>query len=305
MRPFDPNRLERTIHFHRIFVGGDARGLTPFDPAPALAALQRILATDDRYLEQGERVTLAIPDHDLPPQRLRLLNIRRTNLPHVEAAGVLTPLGLDPAAGLAEQIHLVFFPDNVVGSEFNFYGPRATRLGELLRARNIERQVELRSLVRDDVIGRLDDMEELTMATIRIDRAAIGAVRRIDPSLSEAFERTAEFSEQGEIGLSLRRIPHTRTRLSDRVRGAFRNLARDDEVRHIARALQVEGRNPVTRELELLDLLESELVTTRRILRTDPRSRVLDSEDAYAQINSAYDELLPEIRRAGTILDNP
>jgi hypothetical protein len=305
LRPFDPNRLERTIHFHRIFVGADAHGGTPFDAAPSFASLAALLASDDRYLEQGERVTLAMPDHDLPPQRLRLLNIRRTNLPHVEAAGVLTPLGLPPAAGLAEQIHLVFFPDNVVGSEFNFYGPRATRLGDVLRARNIQRDVELRSLVRDDVIGRLDDMEELTMATIRLDRAAIGAVRRIDQSLSQALDRTAEFSDEGEIGISLRRVPHTRTRLSDRVRQAFRALGRDDEIRHVARALQVEGRNPATGELELLDLLESELVTTRRILRADPRSRVLDSDDAYAQINSAYDELIPEIRRAGTVLGNP
>jgi hypothetical protein len=148
-------------------------------------------------------------------------------------------------------------------------------------------------------------MEDLTVATIRIDRSAIGAVRRVDTTLARALDSTAEFSELGEIGLLLRRTPHSRQTLTDRVKTTIRGLASSDEFRHQARTLQVEGRNPTTGNLELLDLLESELVTTRRILRADERSRALSSEDAYVQIESAYNELLPEIRRAGTILGNP
>jgi hypothetical protein len=65
------------------------------------------------------------------------VNVRSTNLRHVEAAGLCSPLGLDPAAGLAEQIHLVSFSDNVIGAEFNSYGPRVTRLVDVVPAHTL------------------------------------------------------------------------------------------------------------------------------------------------------------------------
>lgn len=296
--PIDPTRLKRTIRFHRIHVGPDRRPRTPYDPMPLLAGLRALLPTGDRYLEQGERVTLCLPDFDGPPARLRIVNIRRRDLPQIEAAGVLRPLGIDPAAGVADQIHVVFFPDNVVGSEFNFYGPRVSRLADVVRGKGIGPEIELRDLVREDVIARLDAMTEVTAATLTVDRSAIDLTRQADATLAGALDQTAEFAGRGVLELTIRRRPHSRETLTDRVRNVWRTLARSQPDHEGVRSLRIEGRNQITGELETLDLLGQALVTSRRILRTRPGSRVLDSADAYAEIASAYDELSDEIRRA-------
>jgi hypothetical protein len=296
--PIDPTRLQRTIRFHRIHVGPDQSARTPYDPVPLLASLRALLATDDRYLEQGERVTFCLPDHEGPPARLRVVNVRRRDLPQVEASGVLSPLGLGQTAGLADQIHVVFFPHNVVGSEFNFYGPRVTRLADVVRAKRLSPEIELRDLVRSDVIARLDAMSDVTAATLTLDRSAIEVTRQTDASLARALDQTAEFAERGVLEITIRRPPHSHQTLSDHVRNVWRALARRPEVQEAVRSLRIEGRNQATGDLETLDLLGQALVTTRRILRTQPGSRVLDSADAYAAIESGYEELSDEIRRA-------
>lgn len=301
MARFDHSRLERRIHFHRIHVDGDETGAIPYDAEPTLTALQQLLGRSEQYLEQGERITLCLPDSARPLTRMRLLNVRRTDLPQIENGGLLSPLELAPTAGLAEQIHVVFFPDNIVGSEFNFYGPRISRLAEFLLRRDIKPRIALRALLRDDVIEALDNFSELTAARIRVRRNDIQLVSRADRTLRVALDRVAEFSDDMEIELVIRRPAYSRIGLTERLRGAFRRLARDDQFREVARGLSVEGRNPATHDIEELNLLEADLVATRRILRANDRSRVLDSLDAYDQIGSAHEELRDAIQRSGSV----
>lgn len=296
----DPTRLERRIRFYRITVRARDRD-RPFNPVDVLDQLERLLVGDDRYLEHGERVTLCLPDRREPLPRMRIVDIRRRDLPQYELGGNLGPLPIDPDAGLADQIHLTFFPDGVVGSEFNFRGPRVSRLAEVVNGRRIGPRIDIRALFRDDAVRQVDEMQELRMARLRMRRGSGPLLRRVDEALADAFESTREFSADADVELVVRRQPRTRESLPDRVRRAFGVIATSDDGRHAARAIQLEGRNPASGEFEIVDLLEQDLVTTRRILRTDPGSRVLDSGDTYAAIESAYEELLTEIQRAGTL----
>lgn len=54
-------------------------------------------------------------------------------MPLVEEAGGLNGLNLTTNQGLYEPIHLQVFANNIIGVEFNFYGPRPSRLGSYLR----------------------------------------------------------------------------------------------------------------------------------------------------------------------------
>ena len=54
---------------------------------------------------------------------------RRNALPLIEDKGNFTELIIPPTAGVAEITHFVHFvEDNLMGIEFNFYGPRFSRL---------------------------------------------------------------------------------------------------------------------------------------------------------------------------------
>ena len=46
-------------------------------------------------------------------------------------------LRIDPASGLSEVCHVVWFPGNYIGAEFNFYGPRISSLHSYLSSKSL------------------------------------------------------------------------------------------------------------------------------------------------------------------------
>lgn len=297
----DTMHLVRKIKFYRLVVLDEASAPKPYPVLDVLADLRALLGTDDRYLVQGERVTFCVPEPSPHPPRLRLLNVRRNNLPQIESAGILSPLLLDPESGLAEPIHLVFFDSGVVGSEFNFYGARPGRFAEFVRNKSVGPRIAIQPLYREDAVRRLDEMQDLRMAQLKVKRGAAALVRRADATLADALDQTERWAAGVDVDLVLRRPARSGQSLPERIRTAFRALAGSDELRSQVTKMRLEGRNPHTGEFEVLDLLEQELVTTRRILRSDERIRALDSNATYEAIQSAYAELEDEILHAGVL----
>lgn len=56
--------------------------------------------------------------------RLRLGTLRRGDWPQIENAGELRELTAEAGESVVESVHVSFFDRHIVGSEFNFYGPR-------------------------------------------------------------------------------------------------------------------------------------------------------------------------------------
>ena len=88
--------------------------------------------------------------------RLRMGLIRRSGLPRVEDAGRVLPLAIASTQGLVEQTHLVFFDKGIVGGEFNFYGPRPSRLADYL-----EQKVPHFPRISLDILLNRDSTEQL------------------------------------------------------------------------------------------------------------------------------------------------
>ena len=123
--------LERNIHFFRADAGLNAAGRpVALDVEPVLDLVAKVACQDgERYQPQGDdNVLSSWVDSTANRPRLRLATVRRAGLPLVEAAGALSSLQLAADQGLYEAIHAIFFPNNVVGVEFNFYGPRPSRI---------------------------------------------------------------------------------------------------------------------------------------------------------------------------------
>src|SRR5207237_6553911 len=105
-----------------------------FDIEAAARDIGRLRFTPGaRYMERPDGHLMAVWTMSIPGQtRLCIGLIRRSGLPRVEQAGEVSPLTITPDQGLVEQTHLVFFARGVVGAEFNFYGPRPSRLADYL-----------------------------------------------------------------------------------------------------------------------------------------------------------------------------
>jgi hypothetical protein len=129
---------KRSIHFFRIDGGADDGGIPiAIDLRPALQKVNGLSFRDEaaggRYVASGDADQCAWVDEIGEICKIRFANVRRNALPQAEADGELTDLPLADHAGICEVSHLAIFPDGIVGIEFNFYGPRPSRLAPYLR----------------------------------------------------------------------------------------------------------------------------------------------------------------------------
>ena len=301
------NTAERRVHFYRLNAGTSAAG-QPIVPNVTrwLHAIDALPFSDNgRYFEiEPGLMTCCWIDRDRANQRMRVGTIRRSGLPQLERAGQLTALPISPSSGLAEQIHVVFFPNNIVGSEFNFYGPRMSRLAEYLAVRvNVNNpRASFDPLIRQDVLQQLARLQDVRVLQMRIKGSYVNTLRQLDQDLGSAFEAAQRATEADEVELMLRMTPYSRQALSQRMMGFVRRLARRPDSRTEMSQFKVRGFNSESGEVEVVDALNDQLIAKKQIIREGRRSRALDTNAAYAAIEEAYQEMREELEAAAAIV---
>ena len=136
-----PQPVKRKIYFYRANVGMDQGGRPlPFNVTPVLQHIGRLpFAPAGRYLDEGDIRLCCWIDQQNPQPRFRLGQIRQSGLPQMEQYGQLTDLAIPANSGSAEAIHIVVFPNNIVGTEFNLplmhMAPVARVCHQMLRLR--------------------------------------------------------------------------------------------------------------------------------------------------------------------------
>jgi hypothetical protein len=298
--------VERKIYFYRADAGLDDAGRPlRFDPRPVLAHIQRLpWSTRGKYWIAGDgKITTCWVDQIEPLTRLRLGNIRRNDLPQLEQGGALGPLDLSEESGLAEATHVVFFGDSIVGSEFNFYGPRVSRLASYFaeKAQRVCPPVFFEPLLRQDVAEQLERLRDIRLMHLAIHRSYATTVARANRSLASAFNAAAEAGDAEEIDILLRPARYSRGWLSHELLRSVRQLARERGLREGARAFEVKGYDRATDSVEAVDILNDKLIVTKTIIRLDRRTRALDSADAYRAIEEAYAELRDHLLAAAGV----
>ena len=297
---------ERRIYFYRMDAGLDDEG-RPLPP-PAMDDLLTELdalphsVNGGRYLPREDGVLTAWVDSARSPYKLRFGHSRRSALPQMERDGRLSPLPIAAHAGLAESVHAIFFPDGIVGSDFNFYGPRLTMFGRYLAAvlPDAER-FELHPLMRRDAVQALDALGQATFVQLRVHPHFVETTRQADESIHAALEAQQNLGDPKWVEIAWRR----RGRLQDtvdRLLTSLRRLARRDDLRDGALKFIVSGVHAETGRIATVDLLRDQLISTKRILRQSERNRALRAESAYMAIDEAHEELRPHLRRASAVM---
>jgi len=295
----DPNITVRRIYFYRVDVGrNDQTGdRNPFDESSLEAIARLDFADGTAYLEEGEVVTCGWLDRDRPHARLRVADIRRQNLPQRELDGALGPLMIGDRAGLAEQIHVAFFDHNIVGSEFNFYGPRMGRVARYLRDKVGPTEISFEFLIRGDVISQLNQLKDIRLFQLRISPSNVNEIGRLDDSVADMFRSALALGETGRVEVILRPAPYSREPLSGRIREALFALAGKRETLDAADVFKTAGLSEDGR-IRHIDLLKDELVVEREVRRLNDGSRALDADSVYRAIDSAYEDLRAELEDA-------
>lgn len=302
-----PPTVERKIQFYRADVGVDGSGRPlPFDPAPAFVAIDRLPFSDGprgRYLVDDDgNAVCGWPGGTT----IRFCQIRRTGLPQLERAGRVSDLNIAADAGLLEPVHVVFFPSNIVGADFNFYGPRLSRLGYYLWNKSVNTfpLATFHPLLRHDVAEQLDHLTELRLFDFRVKASYVEIIRRADRSLADAFAANARILDgrAEDLEVVLRPAKDARYEALRRLTGTIKSLLRGRDLRENAERFQVRGKSEETGKVELIDLLRDHLIAHKRVLRLDQRSRAIDPNSAFEAIRTAHAELADDLRRAASIV---
>lgn len=295
-RPADPPTVARNIHFFRADTGtGDDGRPVRLDIDAVLAAVDSLpFAPVDhggRYLPQADGEDLcAWVDAGASPQRLRLARLRRNALPQAEMAGRLSDVALASGAALYEAVHLLFLPDNVIAAEFNFYGPRPTRLPGYLEALfgDLPTPFVMEQLLRQDAAEQLDGQSGLRLLDLRVRPSYAATVGQADPSLGAALEAAAAVGEADLVGVVLQAEPRTRSaRLAQGLLSGLRRLARRPDLRDNATRFEVTGIGP-DGLVEKINVLSDALVSVQQVARVGRTSRAVDRESAYGAVEAAY-----------------
>jgi hypothetical protein len=306
-RAKDPPTLERKIYFFRSSVGKDAAGINiPFEAKQSLTALQKLPFTDDkgRYLADTEGNALcAWVDNVGVNPRMRFAQIRRVGLPQIEAAGNLSDLNLAASEGLVEPIHIIFFPNGLVGIEFNFYGPRPSRLGYyLMRTAGLNAIPTFDPLLRSDVAAQLERLSDLRLFDLKINASYASTLKQADADLGAAFDAAKKLGAPEEVEIVLRARKQRGGALLGRLRTATQNLLARGDLRTEASHFVVRGQMKDSGRVEPLDLLRDQLIAHKRIIRISERGRALESGAAYSAITEAHSELSDELNAAAALV---
>ncbi|HEY6731545.1 MAG TPA: hypothetical protein VI039_11020 [Solirubrobacterales bacterium] len=299
------NTLERNIHFYRSFCGTNEAGKPLlYKQGPALATINKLPFTDHaaaggRYFRDEENVYCCWVDS---PNHLRFAVIRRDAFPQVEEEGLVSALNVPATAGLVEQIHVRFFPRNVVGFDFNFYGPRLPRLGRYLNRVGGEESpnVAFWPLLRHDAAKELEGNKDLRVFSFRAKRSMIDTVAKADKSLADALKATANIGEADEVQIILRPKAFSRDSIGHKFIQIARKMSKRSDLRQIASEFKVQVTEPGKASVAI-DLLGDHFIADARILKQTKNGRALDSEDAFAKIEEAHAERQQELERAAAL----
>ncbi|GAB2469279.1 hypothetical protein [Jatrophihabitans fulvus] len=274
----------------------------PFDPEPLVSALDALpfepSTRGGRKMRTGSGEALcAWVEAPLLSSKashvLAFSRLRSDAVPLAELSGRRTPVSIPSDGTLCETSHVAFYPGNVLGVEFNFFGPRVTRLGDYLRGvlRLGDTPFEAEQILRSDVADQLDADRGLRVLDLSIRPSYAETVRQADDSLAAAFAAMAAAGQPAQVGVVLKAEPRKRSAtLGEGLLTTARAIARLPGLRQNAERYKVKSINSQGRVHEL-DMLQDAFVRSEQVTVLDSRSRAVDRSSALGAIEKAFTEL--------------
>jgi hypothetical protein len=304
--------VDRNIYFFRADVGSSGAGLPlVLSPIPLMERIGMLAFPDGRFLAMpGDKSSHLCCWPETGGGRYPaavFATVRRNGLPEVsDELGQLTPLPISLESGLAEKVHVVFFPSNIVGIDFNVYGPRPHAIGHYLTTKGsdlLPNGLALWALLRADAAAKLNSFSELTFLSLRIKPSLVETIKKSNRSLGSAFEAIRAFSDSPDLELICRTDRRKKETLCKSLLNWTKKAVHNSEIMSEALSFDIAGISPTFPKADSLDLLSDKLVVRKAMMKHDPRSRSVDPISAFNAIEEAYVELKIEIEAATAVLE--
>lgn len=223
---------------------------------------------------------------------------RRSSLPELETGGVLEPLKIPKNSGLAEITHFIYFPQkNILGVEFNFFGPRANSLITYLleKSRNTNKPfeyIELNPILNQDLDNLLQDVGEINLLQMEVARNELSIIEELDRDLHSAFESASRVSDAESVEVVLRKKRYSRQGFQlPFSKSGIKELLSIGDNRQKINKMRVNAESHIEKSNKDFDLLEDKMITSKKVATIGQRSRSVDSESMFSKIEEAYNDL--------------
>lgn len=288
----------RKVYFYRIAHSAELLRVLPGE-------IQRLMNLPfneaGRYSVDADGNRFALwPESADFPLRLKFGKTRLTNLPTKERSGKISPLDLAVDEGLLELCHIIIYDDGFVAGEFNFEGPRMTRLAEYLfeKRQALMEKLTFLPLFERDILALVEAMATIKLLELKGEPNAEMLLAEADRDLASAFGAMVRLGATETVAIELSGKSAPKSRL----RGVVTKLAklaknRPSIVRDGLKTLRIKGFNAQGR-VDFVDLLEDHLVSVREFDRLQEDSKGIDSEAAFEQIDMAYRERKDDLSNA-------
>ncbi|MBI5352241.1 MAG: hypothetical protein HZB50_06345 [Chloroflexi bacterium] len=315
-------RVDRKIYFYRAVSALDKGGKPAFNP-PGVFNAVRSLPWKERYKDEdgGKQTCCWLGEKISLPCSVKFGLIRRTDLPQRESGGRLWPLKMARGSGLAEKIHVVFFENNIIGADYNFYGPSMAKFAEylLLKGKQLEKagnaSIKKRSknrieipkglrfepLLRGDVVDQLDKMQEIRLFRLRIRKSFAANLSDASRSLAAAFKAASRAGRADNVEIILRTPSHSKDWLGKNILDAAKKIIRIPGLQHEALHFSVKGLRDDSAKTTELDLLSDKLISTQSICLMNSRTKILESRSAFSAIKNAHKKLKKALENAPSV----
>ena len=291
------NEIERSIFFYQAAVTEPAE----WKRETVLQNLKN-LKGDQRFMDVGNGEVVFVIVDRVPKAagtfgRLRLLRSRRANLPAMEDGGVLAALPIPSTAGIAEPCHVVFAPDGRIAAEYNHFAPRLSALAHYINIKT-GLDVGFGTYVQKEILDRLERMDDVRLLELSF-RPNPGLADRInaDDPISQAVYQATQMKGERRVSLAFSGDPKSKDFTASAKKFAkrlFGITADEPEGHRSATVFKARGFDPVTGQVEVIDLLAQKVVRKVSIDRDAPRSKALDKSDAYKVVEAAFAEAKSE-----------
>ena len=271
--------IDRLIQFFRVRnLVGQHDDIIFHDTWDALeSALQVPLRDSDpvRYLDIGGGDALAVFEIPFPfgeeQRAVRFCRLRSSAIPEIERRDAFQGLPMQDDANLAEPIHIVVFDNGVVGADFNRDGPRTSQLRHYLlnRAGDEFPPLSFEPLVRGDVHGLLDDLDDLRFMRFEVHPDYARVVSQFDGGLTDAVRAQRNVLVQRPVAIIEARMRTRRERegaLNVAKTGILAMIDRPDFFDYVS-TLKFKGKNGYTGRSEEIDILGDRIVTRRAFVK--------------------------------------
>ena len=159
-----------------------------------------------------------------------------------------------------------------------------------------------RPILRGDAAKQLDRLSDLRVLELSILPAYVDVVRQSHVSLADALAANGRVLESPKVlQVILKPQREASAGFLANMIGGLKELVSNGNVQEGADRLQVHGRCQDSDRVETIDLLKDQLISTKAIVRLNPRSRALDAGAAFQAILEAYLDLHDELESAASV----